>query len=166
MVEHPFAPIVTESSRVLILGSFPSVKSRENQFYYGHPRNRFWPMLADLLHEELPVTIDEKRALICHHGLALWDTLACCEIHASADASIRQEQPNDIPGLVAAYPIKTILFNGNASYKYFMKYFKNEPVIEQVKLYAMPSTSPANAAMSLDKLKGIWGEAIRCELEK
>ena len=159
-VFHPFEPVVSEDSRILILGSFPSVRSREMKFYYGHPRNRFWKLMSELLCESEPLTTDEKKSLIIRHGLAVWDTLACCEIQGSADASIRKEQPNDIPGLVRKYGIRAILFNGNASYKYYLKYFKTHPELEKVILLALPSTSPANAAMSLDRLKEVWGRAL------
>lgn len=159
-VVHPFEPVVSEESRILILGSFPSVRSRETKFYYGHPRNRFWKMLSELLGEAEPGTIDEKKSLILRQGLAVWDTLACCEIQGSADASIRREQPNDIPGLVRKYGIRAILFNGNASYKYYLKYFKTNSELESVILMALPSTSPANAAMSLNRLEEVWGQAL------
>lgn len=157
---HPFAPVVSENSKILILGSFPSVKSREEGFYYGHPRNRFWRMLADIFGCGVPATVEEKRKLVISHGLALWDTLACCNIHASSDASIREEEPNDIPGFVQMYPVKKVLFNGKASYKYYEKYYKNNIIMKNIEKVIMPSTSPANAAASLGMLEKIWGEAL------
>lgn len=160
-VIHPFEPVIDENSRILILGSFPSVKSRENKFYYGHPKNRFWRMLAQILDCELPVTIDDKRRMVLDNEIALWDTLASCEIHASADSSIKSEAPNDIPMLVKKYRIKKVLFNGKTSFKYYEKYFKNADGMENITKTVLPSTSPANAAVSLEMLIQIWGGALK-----
>ena len=165
-VKHPFEPVVDKGSRILILGSFPSVKSRENMFYYGHPQNRFWRMLADIVKTDAPQTIDEKKALILNNGFALWDTLAMCEIHASADASIRHEVPNDIPGLVKKYGIEAIMFNGNASCRYFEKYYGKDAGLEGIIKKALPSTSPANAACSYERLVDEWGSAVNELKEK
>ena len=158
-VKHPFEPVVDKDSRILILGSFPSVKSRENMFYYGHPQNRFWRMLADIVKADVPQTIDDKKNLILSNGFALWDTLAMCEIHASADSSIRHEVPNDIPGLVKQYGIEAIMFNGNAAYG-------KDDGLDGIIKKALPSTSPANAACSYERLVGEWRSAVNELKEK
>lgn len=165
-VKHPFEPVADKDSRILILGSFPSVKSRENMFYYGHPQNRFWRMLADIVKADVPQTIDDKKNLILGNGFALWDTLAMCEIHASADSSIRHEVPNDIPGLVKQYGIEAVMFNGNAAYRYFEKYYGKDDRLEGIIKKALPSTSPANAACSYERLVGEWGSAVNELKEK
>ena len=110
-----FAPVAGPESRVLILGSFPSVKSREVGFYYGHPQNRFWPLLAALLQKPVPQTTAQKQQLILQNGLALWDTVCCCTITGASDASIRDVQPNDIAKLCQTYPITKIFCNGAVS---------------------------------------------------
>lgn len=160
-VAHPFEPVVDNNSKVLILGSFPSVKSRENNFYYGHQRNRFWPMLADIFGCGVPVATEDKKRLILDNNLALWDTLASCEIHASEDASIRDEVPNDIPGLVKSYGIEAVFFNGKASHKYYEKYFGKDARLEDMIKVVLPSTSPANAAISAERLKAEWKEQLQ-----
>lgn len=157
---HPFEPVADKNSRLLILGSFPSVKSRENKFYYGHPKNRFWPMLAHILGCAVPVTTEEKKNMVLSHKIALWDTLASCEIHASSDASIKSAVPNDIPMLVGKYGIRAVICNGKTSFKYYEKYFKKDERMAGISVAALPSTSPANAAVSMEMLVKAWGEAI------
>ena len=152
-----FPPVCGKESRVLILGSFPSVKSREVGFYYGHPQNRFWPLLARLLEEPLPATTEEKKALILRRRLALWDTVRCCTITGASDASIRDVEPNDIPALLRRCPVETILCNGAASWKIYQKYALPATGLPALK---MPSTSPANAAWSLERLADSWGPAL------
>ena len=113
---HPFPPLYDARSRVLILGSFPSVRSREQQFFYGHPQNRFWRVLAAIFGEPLPQSIEEKSALMLRHGLALWDTIAACEIAGSSDASITNVVPNDLRPILDGAEIRAIFCNGGTSY--------------------------------------------------
>lgn len=152
-----FEAVAGPKSRVLILGSFPSVKSREVGFYYGHPQNRFWPLLAALLRQPVPQTTEEKKSLILQNGLALWDTVRCCTITGASDASIRDVQPNDIAALCRRYPIEKIFCNGAASWRVYQKYALPQTGIAAQKL---PSTSPANAAWSMPRLQAAWGEAL------
>lgn len=156
-VYHNFKPVINENSKILILGSFPSVKSRENNFYYGHRQNRFWKIISNIFNECLPETIENKINLILNNNLALWDVLASCNIHASEDSSIKNEEVNDITGLINIYNINVIIFNGNTAYKFYKKYFKN---IKGVKEIVLPSTSPANARFDYEKLFEIWRESI------
>lgn len=153
MIQHPFPPLFGPDSDTLILGSFPSVKSREAMFFYGHPQNRFWRVLATLYGESVPQTINEKKALILSHRLALWDSIASCEITGSSDASIRNAVPTDLSTILANSNVTRIFCNGAQSYRIYCKYQLHRTGIEAVKL---PSTSPANAACSLDKLIEAW----------
>lgn len=156
-VSQPFAPVYDKDSRILILGSLPSVKSREQGFYYGHARNRFWPMLAAVCGEEVPESIPEKKALLLRHGLAVYDVIESCEIRGSSDSSIRNVKAADIRAIMDASRIERILVNGRTAAKYFKVY---QPAAYQQMLIELPSTSPANAAFSLEKLVEIWGRAI------
>ena len=153
-----FAPVYNEHSRALILGTWPSPKSREMSFYYGHPQNRFWPMLAALTGEPVPARedIEAKKQIILRHGLALWDTLESCTITGASDASIRDVVPADIAGLARKAPIRRVLCNGATAYRLYEKYSR-VPGLEAVKL---PSTSPANAAWTMDKLAAAWGNYL------
>lgn len=151
-LEHPFDPVWDADCRLLILGTFPSVKSRENCFYYGHPQNRFWRVLGAVYHESAPETVGEKRAFLLRHHIALWDVIAQCEITGSADSSIRQALPNDLPGLMAKCPIERILLNGKTAEKIYLKYWKDLDVPYAV----LPSTSPANASWTLERLTAAW----------
>lgn len=153
-----FAPVAGPQSHVLILGSFPSVKSREVGFYYGHPQNRFWPLMAHLLGQPVPETIEQKKALILQNGLALWDTVCCCTITGASDASIRDVQPNDIAALCQKYPIEKIYCNGAASYRVYQKYAQEQTGIAAAKL---PSTSPANAAWRMERLQEAWAGVVQ-----
>jgi len=152
-VEHPFGPLFNENSRVLILGSFPSVKSREQQFFYGHPQNRFWKVVAALYHREVPVSIPEKRALILENGLALWDSIAGCVITGSSDASIRDVRANDLSVILDHSPIRRIYCNGKTSWQYYEKLIRPRTGREAD---CLPSTSPANAQWTLDRLIDAW----------
>ena len=125
-VEHPFGPLFDEHSRILILGSFPSVKSREQQFFYGHPQNRFWKVIPAVFGCEVPVTIEEKKELILSHGLALWDSIASCVITGSSDASIRDVRPNDLRIILDSSPIERIYCNGRKSYEMYGRYIRPE----------------------------------------
>ena len=153
MITHPFQPICNENSEILILGSFPSVKSREQMFYYGHPRNRFWKMLSMIFNEPEPLEITDKRHLLLSHGIALWDVVASCRIKGSADSSIQDVTANDIQSLVNKCGIKRILCNGTTAFDLYMKLVF--PTC-RIKPKRMPSTSPANAACSLEKLVEAW----------
>ena len=155
-----FAPVYSENSRALILGTWPSPKSREMAFYYGHPQNRFWPMMAALTGEPVPARedIEAKKGLILRHGLALWDTLESCTITGASDASIRDVVPNDIASLLAKAPIEAVFCNGATAHRIYTKYLLPVSGIPAVKL---PSTSPANAACRPEKLREVWGAALK-----
>ena len=153
MIQHPFPPLYGPDSHTLILGSFPSVKSREAMFFYGHPQNRFWRVLAALFEENVPKTTEEKKALILSHRLALWDSIASCEITGSSDASIRSAKPTDLSVILSNSAVTRIFCNGAQSYKIYCKYQLPRTGIEAVRL---PSTSPANAACSFDRLVEEW----------
>lgn len=152
-IEHPFGPLYNQHSRILILGSFPSVRSREQQFFYGHPQNRFWKVIAALYGQETPATIPEKKELILGHGLALWDSIASCVITGSSDASIRDVRANNLRIILDSSPIERIFCNGRKSYEMYQKYIQNDIQREAV---CLPSTSPANAQFSLDRLIAAW----------
>ena len=152
-IVHPFTPVWDERSRVLVLGTFPSVKSRENAFYYGHPQNRFWRVLAILLQETEPQSVADKRALLLRHGVALWDVLASCDITGSADGSIRRPVPNDIAGLLAQAPIRQVFANGQAAAALYRRWCEPQTGLP---ITALPSTSPANAAWSVARLAQGW----------
>ena len=159
---HPFPPLFSARSRVLILGSFPSVKSREQSFFYGHPQNRFWPLMAAVFACPVPVSISEKRELILSHDLALWDVIGQCSIAGSSDASIRDVVPNDLSGILEGADIRGIFCNGGTSWKYYRRYCEKALGRGAVPL---PSTSPANARWSLERLREAWGAAILPLLE-
>ncbi len=153
MTVHPFPPLYSADSKVLILGSFPSVKSREAMFFYGHPQNRFWKVIPALFGEPVPQTIEEKKRLILSHGLALWDSIASCDIKGSSDASITNAQPTDLSEILKNSQVGRIYCNGSRSFEIYNKYQFPRLGIEAVKL---PSTSPANAAFSLERLTQEW----------
>ena len=156
-IQHPFGPLFSPDSRVLILGSFPSVKSREQNFFYGHPQNRFWKVIAALFGQDAPQTVPEKKELILSHGLALWDSIASCVITGSSDASIRDVCPNDLRIILDHAPIERIYCNGRKSHEMYEKYIL--PVLGR-EADCLPSTSPANAAWSLEKLIGAWSAIL------
>ena len=157
MIVHPIPPFYNSDSEILILGSFPSVKSRETGFFYGHPQNRFWKVLAALTREEVPQTIEEKKALLLRNRIALWDVIGSCEIEGSSDASIRNVVPNDLRIVLDHAPIRTICVNGKTAYRYYEKYTRQQTGREAV---CLPSTSPANAAWSLEKLQAEWSRYV------
>lgn len=152
-VNHEISPVYDGTSRVLILGSFPSVKSREGHFFYHHPQNRFWRLLAALFGEEPPASIEEKRAFLLRNHLAVWDVIASCEITGSSDSSIKNVVPNDLNRILDTADIRQIFCNGAASFNLYKKYCLPATNREAVKL---PSTSPANAAFSLERLASLW----------
>lgn len=153
-VSHPFPPVYNHDSRILILGSFPSVRSRETGFYYGHPQNRFWPLMARLFGSaSIPQSTEERRTFALQNGIALWDAIETCRITGSSDASIRDAKPNDIAGLVSQTGIERIFCNGQQSWRMFQKYCSESCTMQAIPL---PSTSPANAAWTLDRLAEAW----------
>ena len=153
IINHPFPPVCGADARVLILGSFPSVRSRETGFYYGHPQNRFWRVVAAVTGEKTPVTTEQKTALLINHGIALWDSVASCGITGSADSSIINAVPNDIPALLKDTDITRIFCNGRTAYDCYQKFAFPKTQIQAVRL---PSTSAANAAWSLARLIEAW----------
>ena len=153
MTVHPIPPVFDEKSKILILGSFPSVKSRETEFFYGHPQNRFWKVISTILGESLPTTVDEKRELLLKHRVALWDVLASCDIDGSADSSIRNATPNDISAILSTADVRAIFVNGKTAEKYYNRYIK--PLTNRSAI-CLPSTSPANAATSFERLLDAW----------
>lgn len=159
---HPFPPLYDERSRVLILGSFPSVASREAAFFYGHPQNRFWRVLAALFGTDVPRTVEEKTALVLGRRLALWDTIASCEIAGSSDASIQNVRANDLREILDGADIRAVFCNGGTSYRWYNRLLRGTLGREAA---CLPSTSPANAAWTLDKLIEAWGAAILPHLE-
>lgn len=156
-VVHPLAPIVNASCTILILGSFPSVKSREAGFYYSHPQNRFWKVIAAICDCSLPETKEGKRQMLLDHHIALWDSIHSCTIHGSSDSSIRDVIPNDIASLIQNTSITHIFCNGQSAFRYYKKYHQNL----NVEVAVLPSTSPANAQYSLDRLIRIWKDTLR-----
>ena len=155
--EHNIPPVWDEHSRILILGSFPSVKSREGQFFYHHPQNRFWRVLAAVLGCEVPGTIPEKKAMLLAHGVALWDVIASCRIEGSADASVRDAVPVDIARVTEVAAIERVICNGALAARLYAQHL--QPVLHLPAL-ALPSTSPANAAWSLARLTECWRSAL------
>lgn len=156
-VKHTFLPVYDQDSEILILGTFPSVKSREQNFYYGHPQNRFWKVLARLTGEELPETVEEKKVMLLKHHIAVWDVIESCDIIGSSDSSIRNAVPADIPKILAGSKIRKICANGEKAYQLYRKYCEEAAGQEAIKL---PSSRPANAVFTLDRLTEIWGERI------
>lgn len=153
MIIHPFPPLYDGNSKILILGSFPSVKSREQLFFYGHPQNRFWRVISAICKEKTPASIEEKKSLLLRNNIALWDVIASCEITGSSDSSIKNVKANDISDILNKSQIQTVFVNGRTAEKYYNKYTKEKTGRACV---ALPSTSPANAAWSLEKLIDAW----------
>jgi hypoxanthine-DNA glycosylase len=152
-IVHPIPPLYDENCKILILGSFPSVKSREAMFFYGHPQNRFWKLMAALFEEAYPQTIEEKKALVLKHHIAMWDTIRSCTITGSSDSSIKDVVPNDLSLILDNSRVERIFCNGATSYRLYMKYIYPTTGVKAVKL---PSTSPANAAFNLERLLTEW----------
>jgi len=157
-VLNPFPPVSDGHSKVLILGSLPSEASRAAGFYYMHPHNRFWKVMSALFGESFPtMSAEEKAAALLSHGIALSDVVQTCEIHRSSDASIKEVVPTAVPDLLAHSEIEKILLNGKTAYRLFLKHF---PSLAD-RAILLPSTSPANAAVSLEELIKRWGDALR-----
>ena len=152
-IVHPFGPLYDENSEVLILGSLPSVKSREQNFFYGHPQNRFWPLLAALFGEAAPGSVEEKKALALRHHVALWDTIYSCDIVGSSDSSIRSVVPTDLRPILAGSRVRRIFCNGGTSGRCFKRY---QSKVLHMEATVLPSTSPANAAWTMEKLLEAW----------
>lgn len=161
MEVHPIAPVWDEHSRVLILGSFPSVRSRQEGFFYGHPQNRFWKVLAGLWEEPIPDTVRKKTDFLLRHRIALWDVIASCEVEGSADSSLRSVIANDITPILRGASIRCIVTNGSAASALYKKHMASASELPQI---CLPSTSPANAAWSLPRLREAWS-VIRTECE-
>ncbi len=150
---HPIPPVYDSSSRILILGSFPSVKSREAMFFYGHPQNRFWKVVAAIYEEPVPMTIPDRRAFLLRNHIAAWDVIASCRIEGSSDASIRDVTANNLSPILENAPIRRIFVNGRTAEKMYQKY--TEPVTGRPCI-RLPSTSPANAAWNMERLVAAW----------
>ena len=153
MISHPIPPVFDRHSKVLVLGSFPSVKSREAQFFYGHPQNRFWKVTSKVFGVQEPRTVEEKKTFLLSHGIAVWDVIASCDITGSSDSSIKNVVPNDFTEILKVADIRTIFVNGKTAEKFYNKYIKDtigRPAV------CLPSTSPANAAWSAERLVNAW----------
>ena len=152
-IVHSFEPVYDKASEILILGTLPSVKSRENNFYYGHKQNRFWKVLAALLKEPVPDTIEEKKAMLLAHRIALWDVIQSCDIKGSSDSSIKNVQPTDIGMILEKTNVTQIYANGNKAGQLYKRY---QFPVTGIEATVLPSTSPANAAWSFDRLCEAW----------
>ena len=152
-VIHKIPPVYNKNSQILILGSFPSVKSREGRFFYHHKQNRFWKVLSTIVNDVLPETIDEKKDFLLKNHIAVWDVIASCDIEGSSDSSIKNAVQNNFSDILKAAPIRKIYTNGGTAYKLYHKYCEKVTGIKAMKL---PSTSPANASYSLDRLISEW----------
>ena len=148
-ITHAFHPVFDSESRILILGTMPSPKSRELGFYYSHPRNRFWPVLAKIFGEDIPETPEEKANFALRHKIALWDVLAECDIEGASDSSIKNAVPNDISIILNSADIKAIFTTGTTAAKFYKKLIEPESKIPAISL---PSTSPANAKVKFEEL--------------
>ena len=154
---HPIPPFYDKESKILILGSFPSVKSREQKFFYGHPQNRFWKVLAQVFTDEVPNTVPDKKAFLKKHHIALWDVIGACDIEGSSDSSITNVVVNDLSKILDTAEIRGIFVNGKTAEKYYKKYTEKKTGKRAV---CLPSTSPANAAWKIEKLAEKWSEEI------
>lgn len=153
MIIHPIPPLFDRESKTLILGSFPSVKSREAAFFYGHPQNRFWTVSAAVLGCPKPVSVEEKKKMILENRLAMWDVIASCEIEGSADSTIKNVTANDLSVILDNSKVERIIVNGKTAEKFYNKYTYPGTGIKAI---CLPSTSPANAAWSIEKLVEAW----------
>ncbi|MBF0579321.1 DNA-deoxyinosine glycosylase [Erysipelotrichaceae bacterium RD49] len=161
-VIHPFNPVFTPASKILILGSLPSEKSREQNFFYGHPRNRFWKVLAAVFDEPAPQTVQAKIDLLTRYDIALWDAIYSCSIKGSSDSSIADVVPTDLSIILDHSNVHTIICNGRTAERYYTKF---QYPVTKINSIFLPSTSPANAAYSLDQLVEIWKPVLLKALE-
>lgn len=157
MIQHPIEPVYDKNSKILILGSFPSVKSREEGFFYGHPQNRFWKVLAAVCETDVPTMIEDKKAFLYKYHIAVWDVIHSCDIVGSSDSSIKNVVANDLNRILACADIQQIYVNGKKAEQLYKKYIFPRIGREAV---CLPSTSPANAAWSLEKLIKEWREKL------
>lgn len=157
-ITHTLKPLYNSESKILILGSFPSVKTREYGFFYGHPQNRFWPVMEKLFNEKLSRDIEERKNFLLSHGIAVYDSIYECDIIGSSDASIKNVKPSNLVEIVKTADIKQVFCNGGTSYKYYKKYHAKKLGLKGAKL---PSTSPANARYRLDDLLEEWSEILK-----
>lgn len=153
MIVHPIEPVFDKNSKILILGSFPSVRSREEGFFYGHKQNRFWKVVSAVFEEEVPKTIPQKKAFLLRNHIALWDVIHSCDITGSSDSSIKNVVANDLSIILEHSGIRKIFVNGKTAEKYYIKYSEKDT---HIKAICLPSTSPANAAFSIDRLTEAW----------
>lgn len=160
MLVHPVEALFNENSKILILGTFPSVKSREAKFFYGHPQNRFWRVMARLCDADIPQTVENKKNLILDNHFALWDVIHSCDVEGSADSSIKNVVPNDISVILKNSKVSRIFVNGKKAESLYKKYLEKETGITAV---CLPSTSPANALWSEDRLTEYWRSHIFAE---
>ena len=157
MLTHPINPVYDKNSKILILGSFPSVKSREAGFFYGHPQNRFWRVLSMVYGVEMPVTIEEKKVFLLENEIAVWDVIKSCDITGSSDSSIKNVVPNDLNVILEHSSVERIFVNGKKAEQLYNRYIKDVIGREAV---CLPSTSPANAAWSVEKLVEVWSKEL------
>ena len=157
-ITHPIPPYFNKDSNILILGSFPSVKSREQMFFYGHPQNRYWKVIASVFEDDVPDSIPEKKVFLKRHKIAMWDVIGSCDIEGSSDSSINNVVANDLSVILDNSKVKQIIVNGKTAEKYYKKYIEHKTGIKAV---CLPSTSPANAAWSTDRLISAWSKEIR-----
>lgn len=155
---HEIAPVFDENSRILILGSFPSVKSREGNFFYHHPQNRFWKVIAKVCGCKVPGTIEEKKAMLLENRIAVWDVIASCDIEGSSDSSIKNVVPNDLKRILDKANIEQIYTNGTTASRLYKRYCYAKTNMEDIKL---PSTSPANARFSMERLLEFWNVILK-----
>lgn len=152
---HPVPPVFNKESQILILGTFPSVKSRESEFFYHHPQNRFWKVISAICNDTIPETIEEKKQLLLRNKIALWDVVQSCEVIGSADSSIRNVIPNDITPILEQADIQNLYANGGTAYRLYKRFIYKHIGRE---IILLPSTSPANASYSLEGLIEIWSD--------
>lgn len=156
-ITHPLKPLYNKDSKILILGSFPSVKTREYSFFYGHPQNRFWPLMENLFGEKLSTDIEERRAFLLKHKIAVYDSIYQCDIIGSSDATIKNVIPSELGSIFETAGITQVFCNGGASFKYYQHYHAKKTGIKAIKL---PSTSPANARFRLEDLVKEWAKIL------
>lgn len=162
MIIHPIKPVYDENSEILILGSFPSVRSREEGFFYGNPTNRFWKVLGSIYGEDVPKSIEAKTSFLLKHGIALWDVISSCDISGSSDSTIKNVTANDIRPIIDRSHIGRIFVNGKKAEEYYGKYILP---VSGIRAEYLPSTSPANASFGLEELTGIWKNTIFAKTE-